>query len=180
VRFQVLTAASIKTTVSWNVAPCSPVEVYQCFRGTCCLHHQVHCRVHNSPSVDPIVSQMNAVHTRPPCLSYIHFNIILPSLTGCSKWFLLFRFLRPKPSTHCALVSNPIRVTRFVILTLLDVIILIIIGTEHKLICNLCSCESVITNIKRHVRCSRRWQCWYGGGETPENQYEIVQKILKS
>jgi hypothetical protein len=22
------------------VAPCSPVEVYRCFRGACCLHHQ--------------------------------------------------------------------------------------------------------------------------------------------
>jgi hypothetical protein len=26
--------------VFWVVAPCSPVEVYQSFRGPCCLHHQ--------------------------------------------------------------------------------------------------------------------------------------------
>jgi hypothetical protein len=26
--------------VFWVVAPCSLVEVYQRFRGTCCLHHQ--------------------------------------------------------------------------------------------------------------------------------------------
>jgi hypothetical protein len=26
--------------VVWVVAPCSLVEVYQRFRGTCCLHHQ--------------------------------------------------------------------------------------------------------------------------------------------
>jgi hypothetical protein len=26
--------------VFWAVAPCSPVEVYQRFRGPCCLHYQ--------------------------------------------------------------------------------------------------------------------------------------------
>jgi hypothetical protein len=28
--------------VFWVVAPCSLVEVYRRFRGTCCLHHQGH------------------------------------------------------------------------------------------------------------------------------------------
>jgi hypothetical protein len=27
-------------TLFWVVAPCSLVEVYQRFRGPCCLHHQ--------------------------------------------------------------------------------------------------------------------------------------------
>jgi hypothetical protein len=26
--------------VFWVEAPCIPVEVYQCFKGPCCLHHQ--------------------------------------------------------------------------------------------------------------------------------------------
>jgi hypothetical protein len=30
----------MKMAVFWVVAPCSLVEVYQRFRGTCCLHHQ--------------------------------------------------------------------------------------------------------------------------------------------
>jgi hypothetical protein len=30
----------MKIAVFWVVAPCSLVEVYQRFRGTCCLHHQ--------------------------------------------------------------------------------------------------------------------------------------------
>jgi hypothetical protein len=30
-RFQVLTAASMKMTVSWDVASCRLVEVYRCF-----------------------------------------------------------------------------------------------------------------------------------------------------
>jgi hypothetical protein len=38
-RFEVLTAASMKMAVFWVIAPCSLVEVYQYFRGTCCLHH---------------------------------------------------------------------------------------------------------------------------------------------
>jgi hypothetical protein len=30
----------MKIAVFWVVAPCSLVEVYQRFRGPCCLHHQ--------------------------------------------------------------------------------------------------------------------------------------------
>jgi hypothetical protein len=40
VRIQVLTAANMKTTVFWDIAPCSVVEVYRLFGGSCCLHHQ--------------------------------------------------------------------------------------------------------------------------------------------
>jgi hypothetical protein len=36
VRYQVLTAASLKITVFWD----SLVEVYRRFRGAYCLHHQ--------------------------------------------------------------------------------------------------------------------------------------------
>jgi hypothetical protein len=30
----------MKMAVFWVVAPCSLVDVYQRFRGPCCLHHQ--------------------------------------------------------------------------------------------------------------------------------------------
>jgi hypothetical protein len=40
VGFEVVTAVYMKMTVFWVVAPCSLVEVYQRFRGPCCLHHQ--------------------------------------------------------------------------------------------------------------------------------------------
>jgi hypothetical protein len=39
-RFQVLTATSMNTTVFWDVAPCSLVEMDRRFRGAHCLHHQ--------------------------------------------------------------------------------------------------------------------------------------------
>jgi hypothetical protein len=40
VGFEVLMVMSMKIAVFWVVAPYSLVEVYQRFRGTCCLHHQ--------------------------------------------------------------------------------------------------------------------------------------------
>jgi hypothetical protein len=40
VRFQVLTAASMKIRAFWDVAPCSLVGVDRRFRGAYCLHHQ--------------------------------------------------------------------------------------------------------------------------------------------
>jgi hypothetical protein len=40
VGFEVLTAVSTKMAVFWVIALCSLVEVYQRFRGLCCLHHQ--------------------------------------------------------------------------------------------------------------------------------------------
>jgi hypothetical protein len=39
-RFQVLTAASMKYRVFWDVAACSHFEVDRRFRGAYCLHHQ--------------------------------------------------------------------------------------------------------------------------------------------
>jgi hypothetical protein len=39
VRFQVLTATSMKMAVSWNGASCSLVEIGRPFRGAYCLHH---------------------------------------------------------------------------------------------------------------------------------------------
>jgi hypothetical protein len=33
VRFQVLTAKSVKVAVCWDIVPCSLVEIYRCVRG---------------------------------------------------------------------------------------------------------------------------------------------------
>jgi hypothetical protein len=38
VRFEVLTAVTVKIAVFWNVTHCSLVSYYQRFGGTCCLH----------------------------------------------------------------------------------------------------------------------------------------------
>jgi hypothetical protein len=39
-RFQILTAASMKMTVFWGVLQCSLADVYRRFKGACCLHYQ--------------------------------------------------------------------------------------------------------------------------------------------
>jgi hypothetical protein len=39
VKFQVLTAASMKFRVAWDVAPCSHVEIDLCSKGVYCLKH---------------------------------------------------------------------------------------------------------------------------------------------
>jgi hypothetical protein len=40
IALEVFTAVCMKTTVFWDVTPCSPVKVHQCFRGTHCVHLQ--------------------------------------------------------------------------------------------------------------------------------------------
>jgi hypothetical protein len=40
IKFQVLTAASMKFRVFWDVASCSLIEVDRCFGGVYCLHQQ--------------------------------------------------------------------------------------------------------------------------------------------
>jgi hypothetical protein len=40
VGFEVFMAVGMKMAVFWVLAPCSLVEIYQRFRGPCCLHHQ--------------------------------------------------------------------------------------------------------------------------------------------
>jgi hypothetical protein len=40
VRFQVITAASMKMTAFWDIVPCSVVGVDRHFRGAYFLHHQ--------------------------------------------------------------------------------------------------------------------------------------------
>jgi hypothetical protein len=51
VRFQVLTATSMKMIVFWGITSCRFLEVYRRFRGAYCLHHKqststrLHCHV---------------------------------------------------------------------------------------------------------------------------------------
>jgi hypothetical protein len=54
VGFEVLTAVNTKMAVFWIAVPCSLVEVYQRFRGPCCLHH------HGSKTSEKLV---NFYHT---------------------------------------------------------------------------------------------------------------------
>jgi hypothetical protein len=69
---------------------------------------KVHYRVHKSPHLDRVPSQLNRVDTARACLLKIRFNIVLSSMSTFSERFLPFRlsnkssyafFISPFPAT---------------------------------------------------------------------------------
>jgi hypothetical protein len=75
---------------------------------------KIHHRVHNSPQPVPFLSQMNPVHTFPPCFPKIHSNIILLFTPRSSQWHISFRFYdhnfaRISHLTHANYMSRPCR-----------------------------------------------------------------------
>jgi hypothetical protein len=64
--FHQLSFMKTKMTVFWVVAPCSLVEVYQRFRGPCCLHHQGDHRPDDGGSKKTAIFVLTAVRTSNP------------------------------------------------------------------------------------------------------------------
>jgi hypothetical protein len=59
---------------------------------------EVHHRVHKSPPMDPILSQLNSVRPIDPYLPKVHLNVILSPTARSSQWSL--RASQPKPCEH--------------------------------------------------------------------------------
>ena len=67
---------------------------------------KVHHRIQNSPPPVSILSHIHPVHLYPSHFLEIHFNIILPSVSRFSKWFLPPRSPHPKPYMHLSCVPH--------------------------------------------------------------------------
>jgi hypothetical protein len=70
----------MKLSPSWVTASCAATqEISNILRNP-----KVHYRVHKSPLIVPILSQINQVHTTPSYLSKNQFNIIHPPTSWSS------------------------------------------------------------------------------------------------
>jgi hypothetical protein len=71
---------------SWETANCAATQELS----NTLWNPKVHCRVHKSLPLVPIINQINPVHITPSYLSKINFNIIHPPTFWSPKWSLSF------------------------------------------------------------------------------------------
>ena len=91
---------------------------------------KVHYRIHKCQPPDPILCQLDSVHTPTSYFLKIHLNIILPSTSGSPKWPLSFSFPHQNP-----VYASPLPHTRYMPpahLILLDFITRTILGEEYR------------------------------------------------
>jgi len=87
-------------------------------------------RVHNSPPLVSVLSQISPMQNIPPYFFKIKFNIILPSTPWSPKLALPFVF---STKFLYAFLISPMRATFPALLILLDLIVVIIYGEGYKL-----------------------------------------------
>jgi hypothetical protein len=73
---------------SWEAASCADTQELP----NILWNPEVHYHVHKSPSLVPILSQINPVHTTRSYLSKIHFNITFPLRLGLPSGLFPFGF----------------------------------------------------------------------------------------
>lgn len=84
---------------SWNIAPCCPVITSKLTTRSKIFLQELkitlkskHSLSSEQPPTWPITRQMNPLHMLTRYIFTIHFNIILPSMPGSSKWSFSFGF----------------------------------------------------------------------------------------
>jgi hypothetical protein len=77
-----LTHSLMELSPSWEGANCAATQKLP----SVLWNPKVHCRVHKSPPLFPILSQIYSIHTLSSYLSKIHFNIVNPPTSCTSQW----------------------------------------------------------------------------------------------
>jgi hypothetical protein len=72
VKFVISTHALMELSTSWEAANCAATEELP----SVLWNPKVHCRIHKSPPLVPILSQIDPMPTIRSYLSKIHFNIV--------------------------------------------------------------------------------------------------------
>jgi hypothetical protein len=75
-----LTHSRMELNSSWEAANCTSTQEPP----SILWNQKVHCRVHKSPPLVPILSQINPIQTIPSYLSKINFNIVNPPTSWSS------------------------------------------------------------------------------------------------